>query len=233
MSGSGSKTGARTVREAFEEERGLLLPLPNEPFPALRARRGRDRQDAVRALRPQRLLRATRPSPAHARRLRRPPSTVRIVDGQRGGRDASHAPGIAASSSSTASTSSASPTRSGARASTAARPADARRAAARKSFLRDRRRARRQRGQHERPAARAARRRSARRARGGARRGAREATRVHVGAVRQMIDRRSAQRATCRHPSRSRSPRGRARLARRHAAHQLATYDSLKKEKTP
>ena len=63
-----------TVREVFERERGSLITLPGDRFPDRRTGRGRHRQDGLRPLRPQRLLRATHPCETHPRRHRDAPT---------------------------------------------------------------------------------------------------------------------------------------------------------------
>jgi len=62
---------SRTVRDAFDDERGRLLPLPAEPFPAHERVEVEIGKTPLRSLRPQRLLGATRPHPARLDRARR------------------------------------------------------------------------------------------------------------------------------------------------------------------
>ncbi len=57
---------SRTVRDAFHDERGKLLPLPAEPFPDHDRLDVEIGEDAVRSVRPQRLLDSARSDPAHS-----------------------------------------------------------------------------------------------------------------------------------------------------------------------
>lgn len=61
---------ARTVRQAFDEEREKLLPVADDGFPAFERCEVEVGKDALRSLRSQRLLGAARSRESHARRLR-------------------------------------------------------------------------------------------------------------------------------------------------------------------
>ena len=61
-----------SVSEAFAQERGRLLSLPGDAFPSDELKAVSRRQDAVRALRPERLLDPAYLRGAHAHRRRQP-----------------------------------------------------------------------------------------------------------------------------------------------------------------
>jgi transposase len=204
----------RTVRQAFEDERGLLLPLPNDPFPA------HERVEVEVGKTPYVRFDLNDYSVPHDR-VRRTlvvfadSEQVRIVDGQEvvatharswdRGQQLEHREHLERLADEKRR---AREHRGLDRLTRAARSAQ--------SFLRIVAERGGKRGQHERPAARAARRGRRRRARRGPRRGARARRRARRR--RAPSDRPAALRAqpatTCLDPARQ----GGARLARRHPA---------------